>query len=73
MRTTIVINDKLYKLLKQRSLDTGETVSGLVEDAVTQQLLEDAEDIEDALKAKNEPTYSFNILVQTFRDEGLLK
>lgn len=72
MRTTIVINDKLYHLLKQRALDSGQSVSGYIEDAVKQQILEDFEDIEDAEKQRNETVYSFDNLVQTLKDEDLL-
>lgn len=72
MRTTITINDKLYLQLRRRALDAGVTVSSYLEDAAKNQLLEDSEDIEDAEKRKNEPTYSFDDLVAEFKAEGLL-
>lgn len=72
MRTTVSINEKLLKALKQRALDTDETVSALIEQAVMQQLLEDYEDIEAATARKDEPTYSFKDLVAEFKAEGLI-
>ena len=72
MRTTITLNDNLYKKLKIRAVETGETVSELVEDAVVHQLLEDLEDTETIQKRKNEPTLSFDNLVKDFKKEGLL-
>lgn len=72
MRTTITINDNLYRTLKVRAAESDVSVSKLVEDAVKFQILEDLEDIEDALKRTNEPTYSFDSLVKQFKDEGLL-
>ncbi len=72
MRTTITINDKLLKVLKQRALDSDATVSTLVEQAVAHQLLEDFEDLEAAADRKNEPVYSFKDLVAEFKAEGLI-
>ena len=72
MRTTITINDKLFRALKMRAAETDESVSSFVENAVKCQVLEDLEDIADASKRKNEPEYSFNELVEQFKAEGLL-
>ncbi|HSH31765.1 MAG TPA: hypothetical protein VK963_03835 [Candidatus Saccharimonadales bacterium] len=72
MRTTISINDKIYQALKLRAVQSNETISALVEDAIKYQLLEDLEDIEDAKRREQEPTESFDELVKQFRAEGLL-
>lgn len=72
MRTTITINDKLYRALKMRAAETDESISKFVEDAVKFQVLEDFEDIEDAQLRKDEPEYSFDTLVEKFKSEGLL-
>ncbi|MEO8105267.1 MAG: CopG family transcriptional regulator [Candidatus Saccharibacteria bacterium] len=72
MRTTITINDKLFRSLKLRAVDSDTSVSAIVEDAVKYQILEDFEDIEDAQKRANEQEYSFNDLVNQYRAEGLL-
>lgn len=72
MRTTITMNDKLFRSLKLRAAETDESVSKLVEDAVKYQILEDFEDIEDAIKRNTEPAHSFDDLVAKFKAEGLL-
>ncbi len=72
MRTTITINDTIFRALKLRAFDSDESVSKLIEDAVKYQILEDLEDIEDAKARESEPSYSFDDLVATFKAEGLL-
>lgn len=72
MRTTLTINDKLYKAIKLHAVRTNQPVSSVVESALTNQLLEDSEDLEDALDRMNEPALSFDDLVRTFKAEGLL-
>lgn len=72
MRTTITINDKVFHALKLRAVESEDSISTLVENAVKYQLLEDLEDIEDAGKRQNEPVYSFDDLVEQFQAEGLL-
>lgn len=72
MRTTVTINDKLYKALKQRALDSDETVSSVIENAIKYQVLEDLEDLDDADKRAAEVSYSFDELVGELKAEGLL-
>jgi hypothetical protein len=72
MRTTITINDKLFRALKMRAAETDGSISRFVEDAVKYQVLEDFEDIEDAEKRNHEPAHSFDDLVKQFKAEGLL-
>jgi hypothetical protein len=71
-RTTITINNTVLRSLKLRAAETDTTVSKLVETAVTHQVLEDYEDIEDAANRQTEPELSFDDLVKTYRSEGLL-
>ena len=72
MRTTITINDKLFRTLKMRAAETDESVSQLVENAIKYQILEDFEDIEDANNREHESVHSFVDLVKQFKAEGLL-
>ena len=72
MRTTITINDRLFRALKLRAAESNESISSIVEDAIKFQMLEDLEDIETAKKRENEPTHSFDELVAEFKSEGLL-
>ena len=72
MRTTITINDTVFRALRMRAVESEESVSKLVEDAVKYQLLEDMEDIEDANAREKESNHPFNDLVVKFKAEGLL-
>lgn len=72
MRTTITLNDKLYRAIKLRAAESNESISTIVEDAIKFQMLEDLEDIEEAKKRENEPSHSFDELVAEFKSEGLL-
>ncbi|MEX0668692.1 MAG: DUF6364 family protein [Candidatus Saccharimonadales bacterium] len=72
MRTTITINDKLYKAAKVRAAESGETLSSFVEEYLKNGLLEDLDDIETAKKRENEPLLSFDKLVNDLKAEGLL-
>jgi predicted transcriptional regulator len=72
MRTTINLNDKLYRSLKVRAAESDSSVSAIVEEAIMHQLLEDLEDIEDAKSRRNEPIESFDTLLKEFKAEGLL-
>lgn len=72
MRTTITLNDKLFRALKIRAAESNESISAIVEDAVKFQMLEDLEDIEEAKRRENEPSHSFDELIGEFKKEGLL-
>lgn len=72
MRTTITLNDKVYRALKVRAAERDSSVSALVEEAVAHQLLEDLEDIDDAKKRQHESTAPFDELVAELRSEGLI-
>lgn len=72
MRTTITMNDTIFRTLRIRAAESDETVSKLIEDAVKYQILEDLEDIEDVKARENEPVYSFDDIVAKFKSEGLL-
>lgn len=72
MRTTITLNDKVFRALKMRAAETDASISQLVEDALKYQLLEDLEDIEDAKKRKKEPLYTYDALLAEFQAEGLV-
>ena len=72
MRTTVTINDTLYKAVKQRALDSDNSVSSVIENAIKYQVLEDLEDLEDAQKRASEVNLSFNELVDELKAEGLL-
>lgn len=72
MRTTITINDKLYRVLKLRAAESDETMSSIIEDAIKYQILEDLEDLQAAKDRENEPTMNFDDFVKELKADGLL-
>ncbi|HET9174024.1 MAG TPA: ribbon-helix-helix protein, CopG family [Candidatus Saccharimonadales bacterium] len=72
MRTTITINDKIYKALRIRAAESGETVSVLVEDAVKEQILEDLDDLQTVKERENEPAIDFKDFVKELKADGLI-
>lgn len=72
MRTTITINDNLYRALKIRAAESDETISSLVEDAIKFQVLEDLEDLQSVKERENEPTLNFEDFVKELKADGLL-
>jgi len=72
MRTTITLNDAVFHSLKVYAAESGMTISKLIEEAVVCQLLEDAEDLEDAKARAGETPLLFADLVAQFKAEGLL-
>lgn len=72
MRTTITLNDTIYKTLKIHAAQTDTTVSAIVEDAIKEQILEDLYDAQEVEKRKNNPLLPFDDLVKEFKAKGLL-
>ncbi|MFI5270826.1 MAG: ribbon-helix-helix protein, CopG family [Candidatus Saccharimonadales bacterium] len=72
MRTTITLNDNIYKALRIRAAESGETISALVEDAIKEQVLEDLDDLHAVLKRENEPAIDFKTFVSELKADGLL-
>ena len=72
MRTTITLNDKIYKALRIRAAESGESVSSVIEDAVKEQVLEDLEDLQRVKERENESAIDFHSFVKELKADGLL-
>jgi len=72
MRTTITLNDKIYKALRIRAAECGESVSSIIEDAVKEQVLEDLEDLQIVKERENESAIDFHSFVKELKADGLL-
>jgi predicted DNA-binding protein len=70
MRTTLNIDDKVFKRLKAHSVAQSVTMSSYVEQAVINQMLEDLEDIEDAEARASEVSISYDQLVSSLKADG---
>ena len=71
-RTTIYFNPTLYEALRLRSVETGQSVSELVNEAVRTELAEDVEDLTALESRKEEPAISFEDFVRELKDRGRL-
>ena len=72
MRTTITLNDTIYKALRIRAAESVETVSAVVEDAVKEQVLEDLDDLQTVKERENEPAIDFKTFVKELKADGLI-
>jgi len=72
MRTTITLNDTIYKGLRIRAAESGESVSAVVEDAIKEQILEDLDDLQTVKVRENEPAIDFKLFVKELKADGLL-
>ena len=72
MRTTITINDKLFRALKLRAAESNESISSIVEDALKYHILEDLEDLQAVKDRENEPSINFDDFVRELKADGLL-
>ncbi len=71
-RATIYLDPRLHKALKLKAVETSRSVSDLVNDAVRQSLVEDAEDLEALEERAAEPVVSFDAMVKRLRRDGHL-
>ncbi len=71
-RATIYFNPDLHKALRLKSVETSRSVSDLVNDAVRQALLEDAEDLAAFEERVNEPLVSYEAMVKRLKKDGRL-
>jgi len=71
-RATIYLDAELHKALKLKSIELEESVSELVNEAVRQSLVEDAEDLEAFEVREPEPEYPFEDFVRQLKRRGSL-
>lgn len=72
MRTTITLNDKIYKAIRIRAAESGESVSSVIEDAIKEQVLEDLDDLQAVKERQNESALDFGVFVKELKADGLL-
>jgi len=73
-KATLYLDSKMYKALKMRAVETGQSISGLMNDALQAQLAEDLDDIT-ALRsrlAKKETPLSYESALQELKASGVL-
>ena len=71
-RTTIYFDPDLHKALRLKSVENSRSVSDLVNEAVRQLLLEDAEDFAAFEDRVGEPLVSYEEMVKRLKKDGRL-
>ena len=69
-RATVYLDPDLHKALRLKSVETSESMSELVNDAVREALAEDAEDLAAFEDRQHEPVLTFEELVKELRRNG---
>lgn len=71
-RATVYLEPVLHKALRLKSVETSRSVSELINNAVSNELAEEAADLEAFEERKNEPTVEFEEFVKGLRRDGIL-
>ena len=71
-RATVYLDPVLHKALRLQSIETSRSVSELVNDAVRDELAEDASDLTEFENRKNEPTVDFTDFVKGLKRDGTI-
>ena len=69
-RATIYLDPGLHRAVRLKSIETARSVSDLVNDALRNELAEDADDLAAFDDRKNEPTLNFETFVRELRRHG---
>lgn len=69
-RATIYLDPDLHKALRLKSVETSRSISDLVNEAVRETLVEDAEDLAAFDERANEPLISYSDMVKRLKEDG---
>lgn len=71
-RATVYLTPALHKALRLQAIETSRSVSELINDAVRDQLAEDAADLAAFDERANEPTVDFEEFVKGLKRDGTI-
>ena len=71
-RATIYMDPVLHKALRLKSLETSRSISDLVDDAIRDELAEDADDLATFETRRKEPTLNFEDFVKELKRNGTI-
>ena len=71
-QTTVYLDTRLLQAVKMKAVQSGTSVSHLVDEALRAVLREDTADIETAEKRKHQPVISFEEMLKKLKKDGLL-
>ncbi|MCK9374244.1 MAG: hypothetical protein M0P91_13765 [Sulfuricurvum sp.] len=70
VRTTIILDEDILKLLKLKALEISESVSSMVNVIIIDAFREDASDLKAFDERKNEETISYELLLKKFQGKS---
>lgn len=71
-RATIYLDPDLHKALKLKAVETSQSVSALVNQAIKESMAEDAEDLVAFEDRANEPLVNYEKMVQRLKKDGVI-
>ena len=69
-RATIYLDPELHKALRLKAVETSQSLSKLVNDAIKESLAEDAEDIASFEERVKEPLISYETMIKRLKKDG---
>ena len=69
-RATVYLDPVLHKALRLKSVETSRSMSALINDAIREELAEDADDLATFEARKNEATVTFESFVRELKRDG---
>ncbi len=69
-RATIYLDPELHKALRLKAVETSQSLSKLVNDAIKESLAEDAEDITAFKERVKEPLISYEAMLKRLKKDG---
>ncbi|MBN2439530.1 MAG: CopG family transcriptional regulator [Deltaproteobacteria bacterium] len=70
MRATVYLDPELHKALRLKAVETTQSISKLVNDAIKESLAEDAEDIAAFDARAKEPLISYDAMIKKLKKDG---
>ena len=70
MRATVYLDPELHKALRLKAIETTQSISKLVNDAIKESLAEDAEDIAAFEERAKEPLISYGAMLKRLKNDG---
>ncbi len=69
-RSTIYFDPEIHKALQMKSMETAQSISDLVNEAVRSSLAQDIEDIKAFRERRKEPVVSFEDVLKKLKKDG---
>ena len=69
-RATVYLDPELHKALRLKAVETSQSLSKLVNDAIKESLAEDAEDLAAFGERVREPIISYETMIKRLKNDG---